>query len=511
MIGSPHGVNPWHVAMAVVFTLGFLFTVVFEVWRSTRGATPLSSIRARLQGITKMATGPVGDTVDVLTSADRSPRTEAGSWIVAVAAFLLIALRQTDLLPLVPLGLSPARFILIAGAVLWVLTRLMGQRSGYRVAALGPILTIYALSLIVAYGAQMTRPAQAPDTDPIFAAQILLVLVVPFFVAVIHGYDGLLRVIKGLIAGGVVSATLAVLTSLTGNADGLHLRIPGLVDGAGIPFTVDDVFRGGMIRAQGSASHPLELACVLTVIFPLALAVALSLRAEGKRWWPWAAASAIIVAGIAVTLSRSGAVGLVIGLAVMASYWPIRRTLTVFAVAGGLVAAAVVLQVPFISKYVTIFSADSSVAQRAAVTSALPFDITPFGMYARAAGGSSSGAGVPTLDDQYLKALSETGVFGFVAYLLVVGMTLVLAFRAFKKARNSQTGRRHAQLFVGIAASFSAFAVVSLFLDMAGFLQVWTLMWVLIALSAVAYRISRTTSSATMAMGNPQSEPVRVG
>ena len=232
MVSSSHGVNPWHVAMAVVFTLGFLFTVVFEVWRSTRGATLLSSIRARLQGITKMLTGPVGDTVDVLASAGRSPRTEVGSWIVAVAAFLLIALRQTDLLPLVPLGLSPARFILIAGAVLWVLTRLMGQRSGYRVAALGPILTIYALSLIVAYGAQMTRPAQAPDTDPIFAAQILLVLVVPFFVAVIHGYDGLLRVVKGLIAGGVVSATLAVLTSLTGNTDGLHLRIPGLVDGA---------------------------------------------------------------------------------------------------------------------------------------------------------------------------------------------------------------------------------------------------------------------------------------
>jgi hypothetical protein len=497
--------------MAVVFILGFLFTVVFEVWRSTRGATLLPSIRARLQGITKMTTGPTGSTVDVLTPVDRSPRTEVGSWVLAVAAFLLIALRQTDLLPLVPLGLSPARFILIAGAALWVLTRLMGQRSGYRVPALGPILTIYALSLIVAYGAQMTRPAQAPNTDPVFAAQVLLVLIVPFFLSVIHGYDGLLRVVKGLIAGGVVSATLALLTSLTGNADGIQLRIPGLVDGAGIPFTVDDVFRGGMIRAQGSASHPLELACVLTVIFPLALAVTLSLRAEGKRWWPWAAASAVIVGGVAVTLSRSGAVGLVVGLAVMACYWPIRRTLTVFAVSGGLVAAAVLLQVPFISKYVTIFSADSSVAQRAAVTSALPFDITPFGMYARAAGGSSSGAGVPTLDDQYLKALSETGVFGLLAYLLLVGMALVLAFRAFRNARNSPAGRRHAQLFVGIAAAFSAYAVVSIFLDMAGFLQVWTLMWVLIALSAVAYRISRTTDSLAAVSDGRQAEPVRIG
>jgi hypothetical protein len=508
MMGPSHGVNPLHVAMAVVFIFGFLFTVVFEVWRSTRRATPPQSIRARLQGITKMTMGRAGRTVDALPPDDRSPRTEVGSWILAIAAFLLIALRQTDLLPLVPLGLSPARFILIAGAGLWALTRLMGQRSSYRVPAVGPILTIYALSVIVAYGAQMTRPAQAPNTDPIFVAQVLLVLVVPFFLSVIHGYDGLLRVIKGLVAGGVVSATLALLTSLTGNADGVQLRIPGLVDGAGIPFTVDDVYRGGMIRAQGSASHPLELACVLTVIFPLALAVTLRLRAEGKRWWPWAAASAVIVAGIAVTLSRSGAVGLVIGLAVMACYWPLRRTLTVFAVGGGLVATAVLLQVPFISKYVTIFSADSSVAQRAAVTSALPFDITPFGVFARAAGGSSSGAGVPTLDDQYLKALSETGVFGLLAYVLLVGMTLVLAFRAFRNARGPGADGRHAQLFIGIAASFSAYAVVSLFLDMAGFLQVWTLMWVLIALSAVAYRISQTTGSGVTTMNSSRSEPV---
>lgn len=442
-----------------------------------------------------MTTGFVDARVGAPPSEGQAPRTEVGSWVLAVTAFLLIAFRQTDLLPFVPLGLSPARFLLFAGAALWVLTRLTGQRSPYRLEVLGPVLAIYALSVMVAYGAQMTRPTPAPNIDSIFVVQLLLVVVVLFFFTVIHSYAGLLRVIKGLIAGASVSATLALLTIVTGSATGPEFRIPGLVDGAGIPFTVDDVFRGGMVRAQGSASHPLELACVLTVIFPLALAVALSLRAQGKRWWPWAAASALIVAGIAATLSRSGTVGLVVSLAVMACYWPIRRTVTVFATCAAVIAAALVLQVPFITKYATIFSADSSVAQRAAVTSALPFDITPFGMYSRATGASSSGAGVPTLDDQYLKALSETGVFGLLAYVLLIGTTVFLAFRAFRNARAGRSDRRHAQLFIGIAASFSSYAVVSLFLDMAGFLQIWTLMWVVIALTAVAYRLSRTPSA----------------
>ncbi|BBZ30517.1 hypothetical protein MMAD_48120 [Mycolicibacterium madagascariense] len=437
---------------------------------------------------TRFLDAPVG----ARPSEGYAPPGEAGSRVLAVTAFLLIGFRQTDLLPLVPLGLSPARFLLFAGAGLWVLTRLTGQRSPYRLAILGPVLTIYALSVMVAYGAQMTRPTPAPNIDPIFVVQLLLVLVVLFVFTVIHSAAGLLRVIKGLVAGACLSATLALLAIVTGSATGPVLRIPGTVDGAGIPFTVDDVFRGGMIRAQGSASHPLELACVLIVIFPLALAMTLSLRAQGKRWWPWAVASAVIVAGSAATLSRSGTVGLVVSMAVMACYWPIRRTVTIFASCAAVIGAALLLQVPFVTKYATIFSADSSVAQRAAVTSALPFDITPFGMYARATGASSSGAGVPTLDDQYLKALSETGVFGFLAYVLLIGTTVVLAFRAFRNARAGRCDRQRAQLFIGIAASISAYAVVSLFLDMAGFLQIWTLMWVLISLTAVAYRLSRT-------------------
>ena len=77
---------------------------------------------------------------------------------------------------------------------------------------------------------------------------------------------------------------------------------------------------------------------------------------------------------------------------------------------------------------------------------------------------------------------------------MLVGTALALAFLAFRNARNranTQLPAAAAHLFLGIAASISAFAVVSIFLDTAGFLQIWTTMWLLIAMSAVAFRISR--------------------
>src|SRR6476646_275673 len=135
------------------------------------------------------------------------PHREIGSWVLASAAFMLIAFRQSYILPFVPLGLSPARFVLLAAAFLFILTRLAGQHSEYRIGVLGPILTVYLLSTLIAYGAAMMRPSVPLDNvDAGLIREMLLVSVVFFFFSVVHTYAGLERVIKGLVAGGVVSA-----------------------------------------------------------------------------------------------------------------------------------------------------------------------------------------------------------------------------------------------------------------------------------------------------------------
>jgi hypothetical protein len=366
--------------------------------------------------------------------------------------------------------------------------------------------------VLLAYAAATTRPTTMPEVNQIVVRESLLIFVVLFFFTVIHGYAGLTRVIKGLVAGAVMSAALAILASLTGFEAATTLRLPGLIRLASIDFSVDDLFREGMVRPQASAAHPLELACVLTTIFPLALGLTLSLRAAGKRWWPWAVATAILAAGVAVSLSRSGLIGMLVALTVMACYWPIRKTLGMLAVVGGVVTAGLVLRVPLFTAYLSIFGVqDRSVAQRSAVTSALPFDISPFGMMGLSTSRHAAEdlTPVPTLDDQYLKTLAEMGVFGLLAYLMLVGTTLALAFRAFRNARNRVNAllpAATAQMFLGIVASFSAYAVISIFLDTSGFDQIWTTMWLLIAISAVAFRISRRPDGEVAGAINPRQD-----
>jgi hypothetical protein len=420
------------------------------------------------------------------------PRREIGSWVLASAAFMLIAFRQTYVLPYVPLGLSPARFVLFAAAGLFIITRLAGQRSRYRIGVLGPVLALYSLSTLAAYGAGMMRPSTPiVEVDANLIREFLAISLVFFFFTVIHGYVGLRRVIKGLVAGGVVSAVLAILAHFTGVEAATMLRLPGLRDAGAILNR--DLVRVDVVRPQASAGHPLELAVVLAMIFPLALGLTQSLRARGERWWPWAVATAIILAGIAVSVSRGAVLGLVAAFVVMARYWPIRRTLGTLAVIGVGLMVGPVLESSLFEAYSKMFGLgleEGSINSRQTAAEDLLSNIPLFGMYGQ--GGSAKNP--PTLDNDYLSQLQEIGVLGLLSYLMVLGTTLALAFLAFRNARNrasTELPASCAHLFLALAASFTAYAAMSIFLDVSGFIQTWTTMYLLIAASAVAFRISR--------------------
>ena len=336
-------VNSWHVALSLTFVVGFLMTVVIEAWRNT-GMVPVGhSIRFAASRIPWASSGSTESTIrrhaashdrsfipyDDAPAARPAAHSHHGSWVIATAAFLLIAFRQTDVFPTYPWSQSSTfhsgrRRLPVASH----------PRDGTAVLVSHWRARARPVHLRIGRPIRLRRPDErptiAPDLEQLVIVEMLLIVVVLFCFSVIHDYGGLTRVIKGLIAGAVVSAAIALLGSVTGSAD-TRIRIPGLVNQVPLNFSADDLVRQGMVRGQGSASHPLELACILSVIFPLALGLVLSLRAAGKRWWPWAAATGIILGGTAVTLSRSGVVGVVVAFAVMAGFWPIRRTLTVLA------------------------------------------------------------------------------------------------------------------------------------------------------------------------------------
>ena len=117
-------VNSWHVALSLTFVVGFLMTVVIEAWRNT-GMVPVGhSIRFAASRIPWASSGSTESTIrrhaashdrsfipyDDAPAAHPAAHSHHGSWVIATAAFLLIAFRQTDVLPYVPLGLSPSTF-----------------------------------------------------------------------------------------------------------------------------------------------------------------------------------------------------------------------------------------------------------------------------------------------------------------------------------------------------------------------------------------------------------------
>jgi len=204
-------------------------------------------------------------------------------------------------------------------------------------------------------------------------------------------------------------------------------------------------------------------------------------------------ATGIILGGAAVSVSRSAVLGIVAVFVVMACNWPIRRTLSYLAIVGGCAVIGMFFGSSLFNAYSAMFGLgldEASANSRQAAAESLLAKIPFWGVY----GEGGSALNPPTLDDEYLSRLQQIGVFGLLSYLAMLVTTLTLAFLAYRNARNRVNADlpvSSAHLFLALGASVTAYAVMSIFLDVDGFIQTWTIMWLLIAASAVAFRISR--------------------
>lgn len=112
-----------------------------------------------------------------------------------------------------------------------------------------------------------------------------------------------------------VYAVLGLFQFFTGQSFVAGLNIPGL--------TVTDFGalqdRGGFNRPSATARNPLEYAFVMSMVFPLAITLALNDAPRGiwVRWFPVAA----IALATVLSVSRSAIVGLVVGVAILVPTW----------------------------------------------------------------------------------------------------------------------------------------------------------------------------------------------
>ena len=197
--------------------------------------------------------------------------------------------------------------------------------------------------------------------------------------------------------------------------------------------------RSDFRRVAATATHPIEFGVLLACVLPFALhyaSIAEDPRVRRRRWW-----AVVFVAGaIAMSVSRSGILGIIVGGIVMLSGWSPRRRANVLA-AGAVFLVAVRLAIPglvgTLRNMFTHLSGDTSYQAR---QERYPFAfklVHQHWLFGRGPGTllPKYNPKVFPLDNQLLASAIEIGVIGLVTMILM----MVIGFCTARGARRRLT------------------------------------------------------------------------
>lgn len=192
--------------------------------------------------------------------------------------------------------------------------------------------------------------------------------------------------------------------------------------------------RGFLTRVAGSTFHSIELAVVCAMLLPLSIWRAIY-DPRGRKWIHWGG-TALLVVAIASTVSRSGVLGLAIGMAVFIPFLPkVARRWAVLAAPAAM--AALFVAIPgLVGTLMSSFTAGSTDPSLTTRTNNYPRVAKMFGelpFLGLGPGNYLPDNALYILDNQYLNSLVTLGLVGFigmVAYLLFPAASSVIAARA---------------------------------------------------------------------------------
>lgn len=427
------------------------------------------------------------------TSQDTSTRAGFGATLVAAVVVLLLGTRQSQVVPY-SLGLTPTTLVVYLCLVALLLCWLAGQTidAPHRPTML--LVLVGFLTTVLSSAALMLRSAtddQSTSTMLALVRESWMVGLVLFVLVVVRTRAGLENVVRGIVIGACVSAAVGLLAIYGGLDLTGVIALPGLQDQGSL--LSGNLERAGGVRPQGMAGHPLELSAVLTVAFPLAVGLTMAARERGRSGAVWAVASALLLVAALSTISRSAVIGAVVALVVMAWSWPVRRVLGIASVAlvGVLLAMATGLSVVTrIAGVLTGGSQDASVASRRNGLS-YAFEVLPDHWWFGQGAGTYDLRYQPVLDNFYLSRTVESGLLGLAAVVaLLVGAWCIAAAarRRFTEAGDDAM----AELVNGIVGALTALMVIGLILDVPAFVQISSVMYLLVALAGAAAVVSRS-------------------
>jgi len=413
-----------------------------------------------------------------------------------VVVILFIPMKYYGLPASLPIRLEPYRLLVAAVLVVWLTSTLIDRRIRLRRTHVIDLPLAGFLCAILVSEAMNRARFSSVETDVIkellfFASIIAVFFMVLSLVRTFADVDFIVRVLTG---SGAVVAFFALIEAKTGYNVFHHLShiFPFLrATGGGSEIT-----RGGHLRVYASAEHPIALSALFAMLVPFALYRAICFKQA--RWW--AAAGVLLLATFA-TGSRTGIVMLLVVALVylwlrgpeMKRLWPLLIPM--------LLAIHIALPGALGSFRESFFPANGIIAQQtdqavgsgriATFWPAIHKEFTPHPFFGEGFGTRITTPdpavpvpNAPILDDQWLGTLLETGLFGA---LCLAWLFIRFVRKLGKKARHDRSPR--GWILAAAAAAVAAYAESMLTYDALGFTQETFILFLIIALGCVTYRL----------------------
>ncbi|MDI2033928.1 O-antigen ligase family protein [Paenarthrobacter nitroguajacolicus] len=413
------------------------------------------------------------------------------SWFVIVYLFLTCLIPSN--LTITALG-SVGRPTTLCGLMAlawWLLYQL--QRTTPTHAGSQPVRTgmvIFLAAGLTSYSLAMLHGLPDAEASPADSGLIRLASWAGILLLINDGLASrqtLIKVLRGLVIVGTVTAVLGLLQFATGSSLVDWISFPGFSAASELTGVQS---RAGYVRAAGMASHPLEYGVVLAASLPIAIAVAVTDR--GRNWLlRWLPVTAISSAAV-LSVSRSALMAFGVAVLALIPSWP-RKVRRGALLLGVVAAVAMYLLTPgmlgTLRGLFTVGTADPSINSR---TSAYA---TAFGMLANnPVVGRGFGTFLPDyviVDNQFLGILVELGFVGLAAFVMLILCGIASAWRARKRAVDDQMR----QLSQAVLASIAAIAVTFAFFDGFSFPMAASLFFFMLGTAGALWRLAREPQS----------------
>jgi len=443
-------------------------------------------------GTRPLETAPVIALTIVFALAYRSLLSWNSLLTVLVLVILFIPIQRYVLPGSLPFELEPYRLLVAFMVAGWTASLLVDPSVRLRRTELElPVVLIVAavLGSIVANGGRVAaREPEVVKGVTFFLSFVLLLFLIASVVRTRAQVDRLLRV---LVVGGAVVALLAIVESRTQYNAFDHLAgvVPLLHSG---DFSVASAEEGRGVRAYASAQHPIALGAALVMLIPLAIYL---VRRSARAYW-WIAVGLLSIGALA-TLSRTSVLMLVAVGGVF--FWLRRRETRRFwpLLVPAVLAVHLVIPGTLGTLKQSFFPAGGLIAEQSSNPgtrgqgriadlgpSLREFADTPLvgqGFSTRIVDRQRPRASDQILDNQWLGILLETGIVGFVGWLLLLLRPIRRLGRAAKEDDSDQ-----GWLYVAFAASLTSYAVGMLTFDAFAFIQVSFVVFIVLGLSVAA-------------------------